>query len=566
MLRIFGIYNSVDRDISSSLKIAEEMSFFPNKTSEFTQLNTFNFKNISLVYESLRSDDSKRYFFVSDNKDQACFVIGNVFAYEEQSLEVLSKNDLAEFIIEKYKKCGLNFFEHLRGEFNVILIDKEKLFIINDKLGLSSMYVYRAGDETFFCSEAEPIIWLDRNNRLDHTSIAEFLIYGFIPDGKTFVKDLKNQAPGTILTVSKKKVSSKKYSASKKFLNINALSIKKRAEFVKGLFSDAVKIRLPHEGAIVQELTGGWDTRFVLATLLSFGKTPLAVTENTSNNDLVLAKHIAKKNKVAHYIIDNQRGSLDRVFDQKLRLEKRSFFSGSKNMSLLSKDVKDTALKEILLSKKFTGLFGSEIFGFMSDTFFKVFNKDFHLEAKLSFKDPFLKKIKTAKQLKYEDKGASNNIFHLFLTQFIRSYWNIYMNMQRDRIFDFFSLHPFTDSTIVAAMGSLEYKSNMKYKLYTAMFKQYYEEFLKEPYTFEYHRKRNGCEDLWDIGFEKEKREFRKRALSDKNFSKFLSGQNIMKEKIFDHENLKKLYCLFNWLNTYRPVLKHGTDPTLLEN
>jgi hypothetical protein len=226
----------------------------------------------------------------------------------------------------------------------------------------------------------------------------------------------------------------------------------------------------------------------------------------------------------------------------------------------LSKNIKDANLRKILLLKKFTGLFGSEIFGFMSETFFEVFLKDFSVEAKLKFSDSFLNRIKTAKQLKYEDTGASNNIAYLFLTQFVRSYWNVYMNMQRDRIFDFFSLHPFVDSKIVAAMSSLDYKRNMKYKLYTAMFKQRHQEFLKEPYTFEYFRKPNGCRDLWDIEFEKEMGEFRKRALSDVKFLRFLTDKRIMREKKLAHEDLKRLYCLFSWLNTYRTVLKHEAD------
>jgi len=255
-------------------------------------------------------------------------------------------------------------------------------------------------------------------------------------------------------------------------------------------------------------------------------------------------------------MVDERRDNLDRAFDYKFRLPARPFFVGSRNMSLLSGNIKDAHLRDILLLKKMTGLFGSEIFGFMSETFFGVFMKDFSAEAKLKFSDSFLKTIKTAKQLKYTDTGASNNIVYLFLTQFVRSYWNVYMNMQRDRIFDFFSLHPFADSKLVAAMGSLDYKKNTNYKLYTAIFRRYHKEFLKEPYTFEYFRKPNGCGDLWDIEFEKEMGEFRRRVLSDIKFLRFLADTRIMREKKLDHEDLKKLYCLFSWLDTYRPVLK----------
>lgn len=228
MLRIFGFYQfSASAHSSVGKSIVKTMSCWPGAKSACTQCKAFDFKNISLVYESLRSDEAVRYSFVSKDKKQACFVIGNIFAYEEFTLEVLSDRNLAAFVFKKYTECGFSFLQYLRGEFNVILIDNEKLFLINDKLGLSSLYIYRVNDGVLFCSEAEPIIWLGRENRLDYTSMAEFLVYGFIPDGKTFVKDFYNQAPGTVVTVSHKKCTQKAYASFERFPKLNGLPLKK---------------------------------------------------------------------------------------------------------------------------------------------------------------------------------------------------------------------------------------------------------------------------------------------------------------------------------------------------
>ena len=566
MLRIFGIYR-FDGCVHSRAgkNIVKEMSCSRKERSELTKLETFEFKNLFLAYESLRSDESSRYSFVSKDNQQACFVIGNIFAYEEDKLKVLSGKNLAEFILKKYKKDGFSFLKHLRGEFNAVLIDKDDLFLVNDKLGLSSMYICSMNEGFVFCSEAEPIIWAGKGHQMDHTSIAEFLIYGFVPDGRTFIKDLINQSPGTVVAMNAKTCVHKKYFSIETRAGLNSLSLKKRARLVKDIFAEAVEIRVPLKGLVAQELTGGWDTRFILAGLLSSGRSPLAVTSlNTSRNDLLLSEHLTKKFNIQHCVIDDHRGHLERAFDYKFRLHKKEYFLGSRNMSLLSEDIRDVKLRKALLSKKFTGLFGSENFGFMSDTFFSVFKKKFRVEAKLKLSERFSPAIKAAKQLKYTDNGTSNDIFYLFLTQFVRSYWNVHMNMQRDRIFDFFSLHPFVDSKVIEAMGSLEYKDNMRYKLYTATFKQYDPAFLKIPYTFEYHRKLNGCADLWDIGFDREVKRFRERVLSNKEFLSFLEDRQIIKNKKLDHDDLKKMYCLFIWRNTYRPVLRHKADAWLI--
>ena len=396
MLRIFGVYQSSGRANSSiGRSIVEKMIFSSHAKNKFTEVKSFEFGNVYLAYELLRSDESSQYFFISKNKKQACFVIGNIFAYEENDLEVLSGQNLAKFVLEKYKERGLGFLQYLRGEFNVILIDEKNLFLINDQMGLSPMYIYRVDEGIVFCSEAEPIIWLGKKNRLDCTSIAEFFIYGFIPDGKTFVENLYNQFPATVVTVNNKKCVQEKYSSFKHFTKLNSLSLKEKAGFVNKLFLEAIKIRIPANEPIVQELTGGWDTRFILAAFLSFGKSPLAITAcNTSRNDLLLAQHVAKKFGVRHCVVPDTRSHVDRAFIYKFRLSKNSFFTHSKNMSLLSENISDVKLQKFLLAKKFSGLCGTEIVGLMPDTFFRVFQKDFFTEAKLIFTDFFLSTIK----------------------------------------------------------------------------------------------------------------------------------------------------------------------------
>lgn len=557
MLRIFGFYQfSNCGNLILGENIVREMAGLPDTKSKFTKLEIFNLKNIFLAYESLNSNESNRYFFINENKQSACFVVGNVFAYEKEKLDILFDKNIAKFIFEIYKKESFSFLRYLRGEFNIVIIDKEKLYLINDELGLSSMFIYRIREGITFCSEAEPIIWLNKDNQINYSSIAEFLVFGFIPDGKTFIKNLNNQLPGTIVLISRKNFVQKKYSSIHIFPELNNHSLKERAKFVKNLFLEAVKIRMPPNELVVQELSGGWDTRFVLANLLSLKVDPLAITFlNTSQKDLFVAKYLTKKIGIKHYIVNERRNNLKRAFDYDFRLYKRDFFLGSRNIFFLSENEKDHSLYSALLSKIFTGLFGSEIFGYMSHTFLKLLNKD-PSESKLIFSEKFLSKLNFKKKLKYKVDKKSHNVFYLFLTQFVRSYWNIYINIQRDRIFDFLSLNPFTDSKIVAVMGSLNYSENMYYKLYTEMYKQYNPVFLKVPYTFEYYRKINFFTDTFEIEYDMEKKEFVSTVLNNQDFFSFLKDNQIIKsERNFNYEDLRKLYCLFSWFDVYKSVL-----------
>lgn len=566
MLRIFGFYQFKKHSAAQLIgkNIVRNMTGLPKTKSNFTKYDFFEFNNLFLAYELLNSEESKKYYFIKEEKRKACFIIGNIFAYERRELEILSCKNIAEFIFRKYQKDGLDFLKYLRGEFNIILIDNDSLYLMNDELGLSPMYIYKNSAGVFFCSEAEPIILQNKNNPVDYDSIAEFLVTGFIGNGKTFIKNLFNQHPGTTVLIDKKNFVQKKYASSHTFPNLNRLSLEKKSKFVNMLFAEAIKIRSPKK-MIIQELSGGWDTRFVLANFLSLKAHPQAVTfRNTNESDIFIAKYIAQKFRIRHHIINEKRHNINRAFDFNFRLFKKRFFLGSRNIFFLKgKNKENTNLSTIFLSKIFTGLFGSEIFGYMSDTFMKILLKKPETSM-LSVLDNFSPKLNYDKKSRLKMNKRAHNIFSLFLTQFVRSYWNVYINMQRDRIFDFFSLHPFADSKIVAVMDSLNYNANMNYKLYTKMFLQFSPAFLKIPYTYEDYRQTNILKNTFREDFAREQTVFKDHVFKNYDFLIFFK-KNVFLKNInkLDYENLRKLYCVFYWFQVYSDSIE--STPIILK-
>ena len=122
MARIFGHYNLKNN----------RSSFLPKMTETFKTENTlidyinFNNDSLTLIYEALENARSKYLYYIDDTKQLACFITGNINAYEDSTLKVLTQENIVKFILGKYLKSGLEFIKHLRGYFNIIIIDKKQ--------------------------------------------------------------------------------------------------------------------------------------------------------------------------------------------------------------------------------------------------------------------------------------------------------------------------------------------------------------------------------------------------------------------------------------------------------
>ena len=238
MLRIFGFYSFDNYNEEIVCKIRNNFE----KKSRFTKFMIFNQGNVFINFETTNSIESKKFYFIDKNKQIACLITGNIYTFEKNHSDISRLTNMAKMITIKYKENGLNFIKNLRGEFNIILVDKNELFLINDGLGLSSMYIHKTKEGYLFCNQAEPIMWLNKHSRIDLGSISEFLVYGFVPNGRTFLKDLYNQQPGTIVRFNRLTISTKKY-ISFEPLDLQKKSFAQKLQLTKDIFNESVRKR-----------------------------------------------------------------------------------------------------------------------------------------------------------------------------------------------------------------------------------------------------------------------------------------------------------------------------------
>lgn len=558
MLRIFGHYrlgdsqNTYTTDINNVFRVS----------NMFIEYTAFNEGNLSVTYERYNNPESNNYYHIDKNKGLACFIVGNIHAYDSPALKYLTGGNVAEFIIERYLKIGLNFVKHLRGEFNIIIKDKESVFLINDKLGLSPLYTYKNDNDLLFCNEADPITWLNLNNQLDYASIAEFLIYGFVPNGKTFIKGLNNQPPASIIKLSNKNVSLEKYYAFE-VTRTKGISKANIIKLVEDTFREAVKIRtnLDAENTFL-DLTGGWDTRFILANLLCLRKRVITYTNKKSAEDLAIAEIITKKLNISHFIdclpnfkSSDPRMSLDTVYS---RNQKLNYFINQKDAD--QSEFNRLNACNFFTTARFTGLFGGEVLGNAPYQFEERVLINYH-----QITEKYLSRNLIKKALKDRDYNETtnninkaNNLNYIFINQVGRAYLNIHnlygweqptTNIKHE------ALLPFTDSKFISLLSGLDYEQYLRgYRLYSILYKIYHAEYTRFPWTFTLMRKRNDLND----GTRREN--YNKKNVNanykDKEFINFLRSQNFLKDDQASLKHLNELYLLYNWLKIYKPVIQ----------
>lgn len=559
MLGIFGFYNFKNNAQPVTDRLCELFSVqnISNESVIFSQ------DGISLVYETFKVKEAGNFYCIDKSRRIACFIVGNIYADEESSLKVLTGQDIAKLVVDKYASGDLEgFVKSLRGVFNIVLIDKSSVLLINDILGLSPLYIYRINTGVLFCNEPEAMMRFKGNNRIDYGALAEFLVYGFVPDGKTFVEGLCNQEPGTIIKISNRKVTCKKYVIFK-VKDISGLSDYRKIQSVRDVFREAVQIRIPtNVDKVISDLSGGWDTRYILANLCALKKKVTAFTSSGNAEDLDIARQIVKQKRLDHSVLDLSAllgFSPNQFLDLNYKKRQIADFMPGNNLSDLS----------ILTSPRFTGLFGGELLGNTPAWFDERIRLNFLIHGyKLLSRDFFNKAVenKKEKDIKHFSTGLMCPVY-TFLNQIGRSYLNTHYASSWERPTTFFgytALMPFTDSKFVSLLCGLEYGKYMRYRLYETLYRKYFPDYLHFPWTYTPLRRRNDLNKAASrpssVGI------MNKRICAEKQFVAFLKKETFFKDKSWALKRLKELYFLAFWFTIYRPVLNFSDVPVFVRD
>jgi hypothetical protein len=245
-------------------------------------------------------------FQVWDDEGLSIVLEGMIYNKTDEEIRDNLKEIAEYFVQEKnYRDLVKKFVEFTDGDYAIQILHKttNKFLIFNDYLGRFSLFYY-AKDGDFICStEIKTLLEFMPKIRLNKSAMAEFLMFQFPLGNKTIFQEVFQLRPSQMIVVHKipgnisVEVSG---SADFDFTVYNPFQNEKESiDRLKDVFLECVSTRvdtLERDGyGIFADLSGGYDSRTVMAALSKYTKNVDYFTFEYSQDESPWAKGIFQK-------------------------------------------------------------------------------------------------------------------------------------------------------------------------------------------------------------------------------------------------------------------------------
>ena len=184
-------------------------------------------------------------------------------------------------------------------------MEKKKLFIARDRLGVKPLYYCIKSDKLLFASEIKSILQdLDIQRKLNYDALCQFVTYAYTIDGQTMFNGINELLPGhkLIFTFRDKKVKIEKYWDLQ--LTKNLQSDEENLNTLRLLLESAINKRRVSDAPLGALLSGGLDSSVMVALLAKLSDKPVRTFTTGFGNELdefdeakIVAEHCGTDHK-----------------------------------------------------------------------------------------------------------------------------------------------------------------------------------------------------------------------------------------------------------------------------
>ena len=257
-----------------------------NIKTDLKQILSNKHSRFSLFY----CDDSK-YFY--DKNEIFIIIDGYVLPRKNYYYQYSNLNQF-ELVYKLYLNYNKDFINYVKGVFNIIILDNGNFCVFNDRHSIKKFFIYRK-DLEYIISNKLKIIAENVNLEFNEEYTALFCLMEHFIDGLTLYNNLKYSKPATIVNINNREIEISHYWKSEELLNLKQkeYNFNELADSWKTLINQYIDYLKPKD--ITMTLTGGNDSRMILAALLNSGIKPNAFTfGNPKSFDGVVAQKIAE--------------------------------------------------------------------------------------------------------------------------------------------------------------------------------------------------------------------------------------------------------------------------------
>ena len=257
---------------------------------------------MGLCFAFSRGDAGQpRNFAWNKPRTIGCLISGDVF---------ISSSDPEIHLIHLYEELGLRALERLNGWFSGLLIDLQhrQAILFNDRYGFGRIYVQEGDGRLLFSSRAKSLLaGAPRLRELDPRSLGEWFSCGCVLGDRTLFRGVSLLPAGSAWIFSAEGVLKKKrYFSAETWENQPLLSLSEYAERFGETFPRVLDRYTNGSQPIAMSLTGGLDSRMIMACAHPNGRKLPCYTFNGPYRDCAdvrIARKVAAACSQTHDII-----------------------------------------------------------------------------------------------------------------------------------------------------------------------------------------------------------------------------------------------------------------------
>jgi len=254
--------------------------------------------NLDEAFQSWRIGNFFIYFdqnctpLVLNVENKRIIIICDGFLLPRQKVfENFEKYKNEQLIFELYNRYELAFINYVKGNFSIILSIDEKIFIYNDHLGIKKVFFINRDGQILISNTLSNVV-PGSMKQINPRGIAYITLFHHFIQGNTFLSDVKYTLGAS--TIELGDVFKLTYYWSKTAL-ISQDKKDNIYEFVES-FCKIVRSYFDyfHSDSILLSLTGGFDSRLLLAVLLYSDLHPeIYCYGHPSSSDVIISNKIA---------------------------------------------------------------------------------------------------------------------------------------------------------------------------------------------------------------------------------------------------------------------------------
>lgn len=290
-------------------------------------------------------------------------------ACDGRSFTTLSDSEIA---IGLYKKYGLDFVHHLRGEFALVLYDLElkQLIMVRDRFGIKPLYYHESEQGLVYGSEVKAILQHPKvPAKLCPKAMLHQMMQVMVP-GSTSFEGVHSLKPGQMLILKKNGTHYSKQISTYWDLNYpdkghdSSTDPQVYVDGVRERLIDAVRVRLEADVPVGCYLSGGIDSCSMLGLATPMQQSPVkAYTisfDHESYDEKAIASEMAIKSNAKQEILNLKHNDLyGENFPSVVWHTERTFYN---TLSVakwhMSRCVRDSGFKVVITGEGSDELFG----------------------------------------------------------------------------------------------------------------------------------------------------------------------------------------------------------------